>query len=358
MPKESNPPIEEAIILAFVRAGETQLSLGDLSFLLRKKELKRPPTKDKKKKHKKWEKTFKDSQTKKWIYPLKQYDVTKGAIHYNIKEMVKDGALKRVKKEEYQLSPTFLLDMLRNYDIESIKNPVADNIILTDGGVRLYGFEFNKSKFETKYKKEFDKIIMKLNAAIAELFELNNRLAIQSYFEGIQEEKINENDLTSDQRLLHKLILGLFGKEHFENDEVEGLIPTKMIIDMEKLSKDMVRFGELKDIFQERHEENIDEKVEIFLDAISNSTKVITIHPIDIEKEYEVTFSKDNHGIDWETQWDVSDQKLFLSILSKVKSDERFNRMLNKKFDVNRDKWEKIPFPSIKIKIRKEGNSD
>ena len=128
MPTKIKTSLKDGIILAFTETKKRYLSEGDLSFLLRRKKLKRYPTKAKKALYKNWEKQLKDPITNSWKYPFKQYDVTNVAILDQLKSMEKKGMIKKTNKK-YRLDKRYLTENTRIYNKISLEWYPVESII-------------------------------------------------------------------------------------------------------------------------------------------------------------------------------------------------------------------------------------
>ncbi len=362
MVSEFKSEIKKAVIYAFVKTEEKYLSYSDFTRILfsqkEKKVRGKADLKKKEAKYERWEKEFKDQlKGKGWKYPFKHFDINKeGYLSQALRELQKGGFLKKEEDKGYSLSSGFIIDYIRKYDIESIEKPHPNEIILPEGIIRFYGFEFLNSQIKIEYRKEFKRIITKFLDVTAELFELNYRLVLESYLNEIFE--LHAEKTSPKISPLYQLLCDKFEKLLFEDKGKDGLIATEKILDKNKLSENLMDLGNLEDIYYGRYEDkyagkNYDDNVEWVLDALHISNKNITIHPIDFQSEMKIMEDRKKWDRDEKKQWDVFDQNTYISILQKILSRDRFSYLLKKHFDKNREKWEKIPVFPIPTNLKK-----
>ena len=195
MPTKIDTPLSDGIAIAYVLTKNIELSIADLAYLLRKYELNKI-LKKKKNLYDNWKKELKDPVTNGWKYPFKQYDVTKTAIEEMVKNMCKKGILERViKTDKYRLSTNYIMDAIRIYDKQSLSIGDPKNILMKKGIFRFYGFEDIFLNLNDDYKNEFDDILDKLLKIIAQFYELQYRITIESFFKKIRKLSNNEKNL-------------------------------------------------------------------------------------------------------------------------------------------------------------------
>jgi len=219
------PKLDKAIMICYYRTGRDHLDFGDLKYLLLKKELRRWPSKEKKKLYQKWERELTDVIEKKWEPPLKNYDYDPPYLHKVLGQLVRDGMLCN-QHNSYYHTPKGILEAVNSnlfYNIGSFP-PEASRTIF-DKKLTLYGIlqplkeEKNKklndeiSLFESKILelaikyKDIEKNILDIN-------KLQIEIMLNAAFNEIKNGEYSKKDKQYGFKFLELLFSASKDKHH------------------------------------------------------------------------------------------------------------------------------------------------
>ncbi|MCD6468877.1 MAG: hypothetical protein J7L32_06205 [Thermoplasmata archaeon] len=174
--------IEDAVITVMKEIDPVHPSFGDLKFLLLSREVRRYPTKKKKRLYKRWEKKFKRENG--WLYPLHSFDIQPSDLYYRLNKMEEKGIIIR-EGNGYRLTEDSLADRQRSLSISFLSAyPQEEIYAVKDSGVTVYGL--NKCFLSyvdgvTKLKnvifskiRQIERVVEEINAMRIEIAEIRS----------------------------------------------------------------------------------------------------------------------------------------------------------------------------------------
>jgi len=311
---------ERKILMCFYLTQESNLSFGDLKFLLLKNPYARGdmpsryPTKAKKKEYKEWERKFSDPLRQQWKEPFKTCDFTASALAQILEKTCKKGYLQKIGRGGYAISEEYSKEPLRIMDTEILSSYPLKGISTFNGipekdrfpaPVHIYGLSENLVEFlGSKEYSEFEKMVKDFHLAALQLREFKRKTSL----------KYIESEFFKKCRSSKKYKKALrYAKEH---PYAFSFILKEMVDSMEFYNEDelnyvnIIRLSKIEEHSKENEEKDeelsreYERKIKELKKEIGENSKDYKRKVKELKKEFEKKID-DIPGLDFEIDMDA-----------------------------------------------------